>query len=62
MFKSKRRYLIFKETSEQYKVTTSKFKILDYMTEILQDIVNNNQYIRMYYPLDDDIRNKGYLT
>ena len=32
------------------------------MSCVLSDIVNNAQYIRMHYPLDDAIRKKGYLT
>ena len=47
MFKLKRRYLKFKETSEQYKVASGKLKMLDDMTVILQDILTNKQYIRM---------------
>ena len=40
----------------------SKWKILDDMTVNILDVADNLQYIRMYYPVDDAMRNRGNLT
>ena len=58
----RKRYNRIKNNSVMFKPAAEKLKILEEMSCVLSDIVNNIKYIMMYYPLDDAIRNKGYIT
>ena len=51
-----------KKTSDNYILVYAKLKILEYMSCTVQDVIINEKYFRFYYPLDDAIQNKGYLT
>ena len=60
--KVKKRCNKIKEDSLLYQAVVDKLKILENTSCVLSDIVNDEQYIRLYYPLNDAIRNKDYLT
>ena len=47
---------------EHYLVAEGKLLILEDMSVVIQDVIENTNYVRLYYPLDDTIMNKGYLT
>ena len=43
-------------------VHDGKLNMLDNMIVMADDIIDDIPYIRMYYPIDDALRNKGSLT
>ena len=45
-----------------HKISIGKLTLLDDMSIKIIDILNDEHYPRLYYPLDHTIRNKGLLT
>ena len=39
-----------------------KLEILEDMTAQMSEVTTNSRYLRLYYPIDDAIRNKGCVT
>ena len=39
-----------------------KQKVISDICVYIKDVVHDEKYVRLYYPIDDDIRNKGKLT
>ena len=39
-----------------------KYKVISDICVYIKDVIHDEQYVRIYYPGDDDIRNKGKLT
>ena len=60
--KLRNKYLKVKDHSEIYKVSIGKLVMLDDMSAKITDVLHDERYLRLYYPLDDAIRNKEYLT
>ena len=43
-------------------IYNEKSEILEDMSVQISDVIENERYLRLYYPLDDATRNKGKLT
>ena len=64
-------WALYKEKKLMNKMSTAnkcnnvylvKLEILEEMTVLITDVCLDTNYIKVYVPLDDRIRNKGYLT
>ena len=62
LFKVKKKYKKWISQGWDNKFYAAKSIILDDMTVVAEDIMCNEHYVRMYYPLDDRLRNEGRLT
>ena len=60
--KLKAKYLTIKDHSALHKVSIGKLVLLDNISVHIIDVLHDEHYLRMYYPLDDAILNKGLLT
>ena len=47
-----------KHTSDNYLVVEGKLLMLEDMINVIQEVIDNTNYMRLYYPLDDAIKNK----
>ena len=62
IWKVKRKYKKLIDQGSVNMIYESKHAMLENMSVRVIDIVNNINYIRLYYPQDDALRNKGLLT
>ena len=62
VFKLKKKYSKMTAISRVNPQVEGKQKLLDGMSYAIQDVIQNISYLRIYYQLDDEIRNKWYLT
>ena len=62
VMKLKKKYQRQMLTSIQTEIITTKINILDDMSASIINLVNDKEYLQMYYPTDFTIRNKGNLT
>ena len=60
--KLKKTYNQASVSSINMRIMKGKLALLDDMSTSIPFFVNNKNYIQIYYPLDDAIMNKGYLT
>ena len=62
LMKIKNKYNKHQSVPGDNDLSDSKLKILDDTSTILIDVLHTKDYILLYYPLDDAIRNKYYLV
>ena len=62
IFKVKKKYKKLCNRGDVNLVNLEKEEVLMELSVCVEDIIQNQQYVRMYYPLDEEIRNKGQLT
>ena len=62
IWKVKRKYKKLIDQGSINMIYESKHAMLENMGVMVIDIVNNINYITLYYPQDDALRNKGSLT
>ena len=60
--KTKKRYENCKAVNINDEMRMSIKQMLKDMTTSIAHVINNQDYLRMYYPIDDALRNKGSLT
>ena len=62
IWKVKKKYKKLINQGSLNMIYESKHTMLENMSVKVIDIVDNINYVRMYYPQDDALRNKGSLT
>ena len=62
LFKLRKRYKKKCNIDDTNVITLEKRMILDDMCVKLIDVIQNENYIRLYYPMDERLKNKGDLT
>ena len=60
--KVKKKYKRLNKNGSLNNIYEGKKEWLDQMSMFVQDIINDQDYIRLYYANDDCIRNRGSLT
>ena len=62
LFKLKKKYKKLIDKNSVNSIYEGKYMMLDNMIVMVNDVIHDTQYIRLYYPLDDVLRNSGNLT
>ena len=62
VMKLKKKYNKLIKNGSMNSIYENKLQILEDMSVHICEVIDNTRYIRLYYPLDDAIRNRGQLT
>ena len=62
VMKLKKKYNKLIKNGSMNSIYENKLSILEDMSVHISEVIDNTRYIRLYYPLDDAIRNRGQLT
>ena len=62
LFKLKKKYKKLIDKNSASSIYEGKYTILDNMIVMVNEVIHNTQYIRLYYPLDDALHNRGKLN
>ena len=62
LFKLKKKYKKLIDKNSVSSIYEGKYMMLDNMIAMVNDVIHNTHYIRLYYPLDNVLRNLGNLT
>ena len=62
LFKTRRKYNNWCKNDTVEEQITEKLNVIMDMCVDYKDVLHNERYVRLYYPLDESIRNKGNLT
>ena len=62
LYKEKKSMMKMIRTNNCNNLHVIKLGILDNMTVLMTDVLLDTNYVKIYVPVDDRIRNKGYLT
>ena len=62
LFKVQKKYFKLSSNDESDTAQTEELQIISDMCVYSKGAVRDQTYVRLYYPLDENIRNKGKLT
>ena len=62
LFKVQKKYFKLSTNDKIDTAETEKLKVISDMCVYSKDVAHDEKYVRLYYPLDENIQNKGNLT
>ena len=62
LFKVQKKYFKLSANDESDTAQTEQMQVISDMCVYSKDVVHDQKYLQLYYPLDEELRNKGKLT